>query len=139
LQGCRFEAADARTLHNYKNKGVSHSSPRAVAAHLLLALLTAATAARPALRTSMPNQATALIFPVGGVMPVTSHLRRGRSRTRMHCHQVIKLSNTLPAIALGKKRTCTVHGVQVEYLMGGGWGRGGNANNFGGGVGGGAR
>jgi hypothetical protein len=38
----------------------------------------------------------------------------------MHCHQVIKLSNTLPAITLGKERTCNVHGVQVEFLMRGG-------------------
>jgi hypothetical protein len=41
----------------------------------------------------------------------------------MHCHQVIKLSDTLPAIALGKERTCPVHGVQVEFLMGGAGGR----------------
>jgi hypothetical protein len=38
-----------------------------VAAHTLLALLPAATAARPVLRTIMPNQATALVLPVGGV------------------------------------------------------------------------
>jgi hypothetical protein len=55
----------------------------------------------------------------------------------MHRHQVIKLSNTLPAIALGKERTCTAHGIQAEFLMGEGGG-GSNANDFGGGVGGGA-
>ncbi len=53
----------------------------------------------------------------------------------MHCHQVIKLSNMLRAIALGKERMCNVHSVQAEFLMGGG--RGSNANNIGGGVGGG--
>jgi hypothetical protein len=35
------------------------------------------------------------------------------------CHQVIKLSDTLPAIVLGKERTCSIHG-EAEFLMGGG-------------------
>jgi hypothetical protein len=35
---------------------------------------------------------------------------------RAHCHQVIKLSNTLPSFAPGKERTCNVHGVRREFL-----------------------
>ncbi len=38
-----------------------------MATHSLLALPTAGTTARPALRTITPNQATALVLPVGGV------------------------------------------------------------------------
>jgi hypothetical protein len=51
---------------------------------------------------------------------------------------MIKLSNMLPAIALGKERTFSLPSVQAEFLMGGGGGGGGNANNVEGGVGGGA-
>ncbi len=43
-----------------KIKGKVTLRPKAVATHSLLALSTAATAARPALRTITPNQATAL-------------------------------------------------------------------------------
>jgi hypothetical protein len=50
-----------------KIKGEVTLCPEAVAAHSLLALLTAATAARPVLRTIMPNQVTALVLLVGGV------------------------------------------------------------------------
>jgi len=37
---------------------------------------------------------------------------------RAHCHQVIKLSNTLPNFAPGKEVTCNVHGVRREFLEG---------------------
>lgn len=35
---------------------------------------------------------------------------------RAYCHQVIKLSNTLPSFAPGKECTCNVHGVRREFL-----------------------
>ena len=35
---------------------------------------------------------------------------------RAYCHQVIKLSNTLPNFAPGKECTCNVHGVRREFL-----------------------
>ncbi len=50
-----------------KIKGEVTLCPKAVAAHSLLALSTAANAARLALRTITPNQATAPVLPVGGV------------------------------------------------------------------------
>jgi hypothetical protein len=50
-----------------KIKGEVTICPEAVAAHSLLALLTAATATRPALWIIMPKQATALVLLVGGV------------------------------------------------------------------------
>ncbi|KAL7545563.1 hypothetical protein ACHAWF_008914 [Thalassiosira exigua] len=37
---------------------------------------------------------------------------------RAHCHQVIKLSDTLPSFAPGKEVTCNVHGVRGEFLEG---------------------
>ncbi|KAL3826872.1 hypothetical protein ACHAXA_000840 [Cyclostephanos tholiformis] len=37
---------------------------------------------------------------------------------RAHCHQVIKLSDTLPTFAPGKEVTCNVHGVRAEFLEG---------------------
>ncbi|KAL9184808.1 hypothetical protein ACHAXT_002585 [Thalassiosira profunda] len=37
---------------------------------------------------------------------------------RAHCHQVIKLSATLPSFAPGKEITCNVHGVRREFLEG---------------------
>jgi len=37
---------------------------------------------------------------------------------RAHCHQVIKLSDTLPDFAPGKELTCNVHGVRREFLEG---------------------
>lgn len=37
---------------------------------------------------------------------------------RAHCHQVIKLSDTLPSFAPGKEVTCNVHGVRREFLEG---------------------
>ena len=37
---------------------------------------------------------------------------------RAHCHQVIKLSDTLPSFAPGKECTCNVHGVRREFLEG---------------------
>ncbi|KAL7445313.1 hypothetical protein ACHAXH_007787 [Discostella pseudostelligera] len=37
---------------------------------------------------------------------------------RAHCHQVIKLSNTLPNFAPWKEVTCNVHGVRREFLEG---------------------
>ena len=37
---------------------------------------------------------------------------------RAHCHQVIKLSDTLPTFAPGKEITCNVHGVRAEFLEG---------------------
>jgi hypothetical protein len=45
-----------------KIKGEVSLCPKAAAAHSLLTLETAATAARPALRTNTPNQAAAPIF-----------------------------------------------------------------------------
>eukprot|EP00574_Skeletonema_japonicum_P012376 CAMPEP_0201720200 /NCGR_PEP_ID=MMETSP0593-20130828/5211_1 /ASSEMBLY_ACC=CAM_ASM_000672 /TAXON_ID=267983 /ORGANISM="Skeletonema japonicum, Strain CCMP2506" /LENGTH=854 /DNA_ID=CAMNT_0048210807 /DNA_START=65 /DNA_END=2629 /DNA_ORIENTATION=- len=39
---------------------------------------------------------------------------------RAYCHQVIKLSNTLPSFAPGKECTCNVHGVRREFLEDGG-------------------
>jgi hypothetical protein len=50
-----------------KIKGEVTLCPEAVATHLLLALSTAVTAARPVLRTITPNLETALVLPVGGV------------------------------------------------------------------------
>ena len=38
--------------------------------------------------------------------------------TRAYCHQVIKLSDTLPSFAPGKECTCNVHGVRKEFLEG---------------------
>lgn len=38
---------------------------------------------------------------------------------RAYCHQVIKLSDTLPSFAPGKECTCNVHGVRKEFLEGG--------------------
>lgn len=35
---------------------------------------------------------------------------------RAYCHQVIKLSDTLPSFAPGKECTCNVHGVRKEFL-----------------------
>jgi hypothetical protein len=37
---------------------------------------------------------------------------------RAYCHQVIKLSDTLPSFAPGKECTCNVHGVRKEFLEG---------------------
>lgn len=37
---------------------------------------------------------------------------------RAYCHQVIKLSDTLPSFAPGKECTCNVHGVRREFLEG---------------------
>lgn len=37
---------------------------------------------------------------------------------RAYCHQVIKLSDTLPSFAPGKELTCNVHGVRNEFLEG---------------------
>ncbi|KAL7532481.1 hypothetical protein ACHAXR_004658, partial [Thalassiosira sp. AJA248-18] len=37
---------------------------------------------------------------------------------RAYCHQVIKLSDTLPSFAPGKEVTCNVHGVRREFLEG---------------------
>ena len=37
---------------------------------------------------------------------------------RAHCHQVIKLSDTLPSFAPGKEVTCNVHGVRREFMEG---------------------
>mmetsp|Transcript_13340 Transcript_13340/g.28953 ORF Transcript_13340/g.28953 Transcript_13340/m.28953 type:complete len:1008 (-) Transcript_13340:93-3116(-) len=37
---------------------------------------------------------------------------------RAYCHQVIKLSDTLPSFAPGKELTCNVHGVRREFLEG---------------------
>lgn len=39
---------------------------------------------------------------------------------RAYCHQIIKLSNTLPKFAPGKECTCNVHGVRREFLEDGG-------------------
>jgi len=37
---------------------------------------------------------------------------------RAYCHEVIKLSDTLPNFAPGKEVTCNVHGVRSEFLEG---------------------
>jgi hypothetical protein len=68
-----------------KIKGEVTLHPEAVAAHLLLALSTAATAARPVLRTITPNQATALVLPVGGVN--AGNLQSTERKVRKTSHQ----------------------------------------------------
>ncbi len=50
-----------------KIKGEVTLCPKAVATQLLLALATAATAAKPVLRFITPNQAAAPVLPVGSV------------------------------------------------------------------------
>ena len=37
---------------------------------------------------------------------------------RAYCHQIIKLSDTLPCLAPGKEVTCNTHGVRSEFLEG---------------------
>ncbi len=64
-----------------KVKGEVTLCPEAVATHLLLALLTGVTVARPVLRTITPNQATAHVLPVGGVY--ASNLQRIERRRRV--------------------------------------------------------
>ena len=78
-----LEAADS-TVHMQvrqaikKIKGEVYLCPNAVAATLLLPLLTAANVARPALRTITQNQGAAPIIVVVGVNVVYSHLQKGR-------------------------------------------------------------
>ncbi len=78
-----LEAADL-TVHMQvrqaikKIKGEVYLCPNAVAATLLLPLLTAANVARPALRTITQNQGAAPIIVVVGVNVVYSHLQKGR-------------------------------------------------------------
>lgn len=48
---------------------------------------------------------------------------------RAYCHQVIKLSNTLPSFAPGKECTCNVHGVRREFLEEGATECGGDDDN----------
>jgi len=47
---------------------------------------------------------------------------------RAYCHQVIKLSNTLPSFAPGKECTCNVHGVRREFLEDGSAVEGGDSD-----------
>ena len=73
-----------------KIKGEVTLHPEAVAAHSLLALSTAATAARPALRTITPNQATALVLPVGGVYGGNLPSPERKVRKTLHQEQLDK-------------------------------------------------
>jgi hypothetical protein len=65
-----------------RKKGEVSLRPEAAATHSLLTLATAATAARPALRNIMPNQAAVPVLQWMGLLPVNSHYRRGRCGKR---------------------------------------------------------